>query len=251
LIIDLCFFVPFCGKKESVNRYFMLFASFVFFVLKKYNLYCLNLKGEIMKFPKTESDIATLAELMVAGYTAHAADFPSVTPADLTTALTDYTNQRNSLENAKGQAKIAVVAKEDKLDALVELMRNDLKLSEVDVANDPEKLAEIGWGPRNIPTPILPPGVPTELHPIAESQGAISFAWVRPLDGGPVRNYIVERRQAGEGGVFGSWMTVQSCYNTDASIIEQPVDVRLEYRVKASNAAGESMPSNTVSVMLP
>ena len=122
------------------------------------------------KFPKSEADVVELAQLMVAGYTAHAADFPSVTVADLSTALTSYTNQRNSQENARSLAQIATVTKEEKLEALVELMRNDLKVSEVDVAADPEKLTEIGWGPRNTPTPIIPPNPPTELHPVAESQ---------------------------------------------------------------------------------
>ena len=203
------------------------------------------------KFPKSEADVVELAQLMVAGYTAHAADFPSVTVADLSTALTNYTTQRNTQENARSQSQIATVTKDEKLDKLVELMRNDLKLSEVDVAADPEKLTEIGWGPRNDPTPIIAPGSPTELHPIAESQGAISLVWEKPESGGPVRNYIIERRQQAEGGEFGSWMLISTTYNCDANLIDQPDSVRIEYRVKAVNAGGESMPSNSVSVVLP
>jgi hypothetical protein len=203
------------------------------------------------KFPIKESDVVALAQAMVAGYTAHAADFPSVTPADLTTALTAYLNQRNTQENAKSQAQIATVTKDEKLDALVDVMKNDLKVSEVDVAADPEKLYEIGWGPKAQPTPIPAPGSPTELHPIAESREAISFVWKAPLDGGLVRNYIVERRQQNQDGTFGAWLVVQTSYNTEVSLIEQPDSFHLEYRVKASNISGESMPSNTVSVTLP
>ncbi len=101
------------------------------------------------KFPTKENDVVALAEQMVAGYTAHGADFPSVTVADLTTALTAYKNQKQTQENADGQAQIATATKDEKLDELVSLMKNDLKVSEVDVTSDPEKLVEIGWAPGN------------------------------------------------------------------------------------------------------
>jgi len=204
------------------------------------------------KFPKTEAEVVALAETMVAGLTTHAADFPSVTVATLSTALTNYKNQRQTQENAKSQAQIATVTKDEKLDALVELMKNDLKLSEVDVADDPEKLTEIGWGPRSEPEPIIAPGSPTELHPIAEGQGTIWLEWDKPESGGPVRNYIIERRQQAQtGGDFGAWTLANTTYNCEINLADQPVNIRIEYRVKAVNAAGESMPSNSVSVVLP
>jgi hypothetical protein len=205
------------------------------------------------KFPKTEAEVVALAETMVAGYTAHAADFPSVTVATLTTVLNTYKTNRQSQENAKSQAQIATVTKDEKLDALVELMKNDLKLSEVDVVADPEKLYEIGWGPRQDPQPIQAPGSPTDLHPIAEGQGTLWLEWEKPpVDvNRPVRNYIIERRQQAEGGEFGAWTLVQTTYDCEINLTEQPVEIRVEYRVKASNEAGESMPSNTVSVVLP
>jgi hypothetical protein len=205
------------------------------------------------KFPNREAEVVALAETMVAGLTAHPADFPSVDVADLTTALNTYKSQRQTQENARGQAQIATVTKDEKLNDLEELMKNDLKLSEVDTTDDPEKLYEIGWGPRSEPQPILPPGSPTELHPIAEGQGMISLVWDKPATngGGPVRNYIIERRDQQEGGSFGAWTLAQTTYNVEISLTDQPDNIRVEYRVKAVNAAGESMPSNTVSVVLP
>jgi hypothetical protein len=203
-------------------------------------------------FPKRENDIIALADAMVAGYTAHGADFPSVTVATLSTALTNYKSQRSTQESAEGQAQIATVTKDEKLEALVELMKSDLKVSEVDTVSDPEKLYEIGWGPRSQPTPIIAPGSPTELHPIAEGQGTIALVWERPESGGPVRNYIIERRQqpAG-GGEYGAWSLANTTYNCEINLTDQPDNVRLEYRVKAANAAGESLPSNSISVVLP
>lgn len=203
------------------------------------------------KFPIKEADVVALAETMVSGLTVHAADFPSVAVADLSTALTNYKNQRQSQEDAKSQAQIATVTKDVRLEDLVELMKNDLKLSEVDVAADPTKLTEIGWAPRSEPQPIVAPGSPTELHPIAEGQGTIWLKWEKPSNGGPVRNYIIECRQQAEGGEFGAWMLANTTYNCEINLADQPMNVRLEYRVKAANAAGESLPSNSVSVVLP
>jgi hypothetical protein len=204
------------------------------------------------QFPKTEAEVVALAETMVAGLTTHAADFPSVTVADLSTALTNYKSQRQTQDNARSQAQIATVTKDDKLDALVELMKNDLKLSQVDVINDPQKLTEIGWGPRQDPQPIIAPASPTELHPIAEGQGTIWLQWNKPANGGPVWNYTIERRQQAQtGGDFGPWILANTTYNCEINLADQPENVRLEYRVKAANTAGESLPSNSVSVVLP
>jgi uncharacterized protein (DUF433 family) len=204
------------------------------------------------KFPKTEAEVVALAETMVAGYTAHAADFPSVTVAQLSTALSTYKSQRQTQEDKRSQAQIATVTKDERLELLTELMKNDLKLSEVDVTDDPEKLTEIGWGPRQDPQPIIAPGSPTDLHPTAEGQGTIWLEWDKPANGGgPVRNYIIERRDQQQGGTFGAWNLVQTTYDCEINLTEQPDNIRVEYRVKAANAAGESMPSNSVSVVLP
>ena len=100
-------------------------------------------------FPTKEADLVALAETMIAGYTAHGADFPSIDAAalaELQAALDGYQTDKNNQVDTKAQAKIATETKDTKLDDLTELMKNDLKLSEVDVADDPEKLAQIGWG---------------------------------------------------------------------------------------------------------
>ncbi len=204
------------------------------------------------QFPKREVEVVALAETMIAGYTAHVADFPSVTVVDLQTVLSSYKSQRQSQEDARSQAQIATVTKDDQLELLTELMKNDLKLSEVDVAADPEKLTEIGWGPKVQPQPVALPAAPSNLISLAEGQGTLFLEWKRSAStGGPVRNYIIERRQQPEGGIFGEWIFADTTYNCQVNLIEQPVDVRLEYRIRASNTTGESAPSNSVSVTLP
>lgn len=206
-------------------------------------------------FPKTEAEMVALVEAMIAGYIANPADFPSIDPLTdlvaLQTALSDYQTDKQSQIDARAQAQLATVTKGTKLDDLVELMKNDLKLSEVDVAADPTKLALIGWGPRQDPQPVEAPGQPTNLHPVAEGQGLLWLAWDRSDSGGPVRNYIVERReQPAGGGEFGDWAIVGTALNNEINLNDQPRGVQMEYRVKAANIGGESTPSNTSAVVL-
>ncbi len=99
-------------------------------------------------FPIKESEVVALVEAMIAGYTAHPADFPSIDPLTdlvaLQAALDGYQTDKQGQIDARAQAQLATVTKGTKLDDLEELMKNDLKLSEVDVADDPAKLAQIG-----------------------------------------------------------------------------------------------------------
>ena len=206
-------------------------------------------------FPTKESEVAALAETMIAGYTAHPADFPSIDPLTdlpaLQTALSDYQSNKQSQVDAHAQAKIATETKEGQLDGLMELMKNDLKLSEVDVVDDPGKLSEIGWGPRQQPQPIEPPGQPDDLRPTAEGPGNIWLAWDKPATGGTVRNYVIESRyQPAGGGDFTNWAVAGTSLNTEINLLEQTRGIQLEYRVKAVNIAGESLPSNTAAAVL-
>ena len=72
-----------------------------------------------------------------------------------------------------------------------------------------------------------------------------------PRSCGTVRTYIIERReQPAGGGEFGSWSQVSIVIESETSLTNQPRGPQLEYQVKAVNVGGESIPSNTVAVML-
>jgi hypothetical protein len=166
-------------------------------------------------------------------------------------ALGSYQTDKQLQNDAKAQARIATETKTTKLADLTALMKSDLKLSEVDTADDPQKLNEIGWSPRQQPQPVEAPGQPGNLRPVAEGQGILWLAWDRPASGGTVRNYIIERRcQSEGGGDFGPWTVIGSALNNEISLSDQPRTVQMEYRVKAANITGESMPSNIAAVVL-
>ena len=205
------------------------------------------------QFPKAEADVVALSGAMLAVYAAHVADCPSANVPGLTTAYGAYVTARNAQVDAMAAAQVATEAKNTALDALEEMMRTELKKSEVDVGSDGEKLEYIGWGPKSAPSPSTPPGQPRNLDPVIQGPGTLFLDWKLPArgSGGTVRTYIIERRQqpAG-GGEFGDWSQIGIALETETTLTSQPRGPQLEYRVKAVNVGGESIPSNTAAVVL-
>jgi len=207
------------------------------------------------KFPKREADILALVDAMIAGYAIHAADFPShpVAPPWLTIKRAWYIATKKAQTEALAAAQVATDEKDAKLAALVELMKDELKKSEVDVGADSEKLEYIGWGPKAPPSPADPPGQPRNLDAAMQGAGTVLLDWKAPArgSGGQVRTYVIERREQTEaGGEFGDWQQACIALETESTLLNQPRGVQLEYRVKAINTGGESPPSNTVAVVL-
>ena len=205
------------------------------------------------RFPNREADILALADVMLIGYNAHAADFPSSQGAMLVIWRFGYSNAKNDQTDALAAAQVATDEKDTALAALVEKMKAELKKSEVDVGTDSEKLEYIGWGPKAPPSPSDPPGQPRNLDAVVQGAGTVLLDWKAPArgSGGTVRTYVTERRDQPEGGgEFGSWAQAGIALESETTIMNQPRGPQLEYRVKAINTGGESVPSNTVAVVL-
>ncbi len=204
-------------------------------------------------FPKKEADVIALVQSMIAGYAAHAVDFPSADPLGLQTALDGFLADNQSQDDARAQAQIATATKTGTLDSLESLMTDSLKASELDVASDPEKLLQIGWGRKAEPVPISAPDAPSNLMPTYEGPGDLTLQWDKPDHDSnrPVVNYAVERRdEPAGGGEFGDWIFVDMTYKNQIDLTGQPRGIQMEYRVTATNAAGQSLPSNTAAVVL-
>ena len=67
-----------------------------------------------------------------------------------------------------------------------------------------------------------------------------------PADGGAVAAYKIERRER----PAGDWMLVNMAVESEATLNNQERGKEWEYRVVATNKAGESVPSNTVAAVL-
>ena len=206
-----------------------------------------------MQFPKKEADVSALSNSMISGYTAYAVDFPNGDPVALGAARGAFLVAKDAQTQAQAQAQLATEAKDAALAALAEQMRTQLKQSEVDVVTDPEKLELIGWGPKSPPQPVNPPGQPLSFTSVLQGEGTVLFKWKSPLNGanGPVRSYLIERRdEPAGGGEFGPWTQAGISMEPEITLTGQPRGVQMEFRVIAVNIAGNGEPSNTVDVVL-
>jgi hypothetical protein len=66
-----------------------------------------------------------------------------------------------------------------------------------------------------------------------------------------VFGYRIERSDQPEGGgIPGPWTLITTSYTESVTLENQPRGVEMQYRVIATNAAGDSMPSNIATVVL-
>ncbi|MBI9017674.1 MAG: fibronectin type III domain-containing protein [Phycisphaerae bacterium] len=203
-----------------------------------------------MQFPTNQNDVAILANSMNSGLAAHPTDFPSIDPAALATAQSEYLAACSSVETAKGTYHEAVADKTAKYKALVKLMRVDIKHAILDNVDTPEKLYLIGWAPPAPPVPLSPPGQVENFVAVVQGPGNITFKWDKPLTGGKVASYIIARRIEEASGVFSPWVQVATSYEIGCQLSDQPRGAQLEYTVTATNPAGVALASNTVIAVL-
>ena len=203
-------------------------------------------------FPHREADIFTLVNQMIAGYTDHPALFPHADVPALEDARTDYTNQVVVQQCFTADARVATEVKEDALDALVSVMKAELKKSEVDTANDPVQLEYIKWGAPDEAKPVRKPDHPRNLEATQQGPGVVELDWKPPTPGpgGPIRHYIILRREQPAGKAFTDWTHEAMSLKPEIILINQPRFLQLEYRIIAVNASGVSVPSNIAAVVL-
>ena len=200
------------------------------------------------KFPHSESDVATLADEMIAGFTGHTDVYPAppVTVENLTSMRTAYGQARTTMLDQQTVAQQATNVKDEILVELVAAMKKEIRYAENTVGVDSENLRLIGWSPRRAPTPLAAPGQARELTVVRQGESSIDLTWKAPVDGGKPSAYRVVRRER----PAGAWSDLATVFVTDVTLTDQPRGTEFEYRVIAANKTGEGDPSNTVVVVL-
>lgn len=107
------------------------------------------------------------------------------------------------------------------------------------------KLTALGWGGKAAPNALQVPGQPRILEAPRQGEGWVFMDWKEPADGGAVVAYKIERRER----PVGDWMLISMTFESETTL-NQERGKDWEYRVIASNKAGEGMPSNTVAAVL-
>ena len=200
------------------------------------------------RFPRTEAQIKALAQNVSTGLTANPADFPAppVPALDLQALLDSLIALCDEQVAALAAAEQATLTKDAGLEELVTAMKANLRYAEDAVNYDDAKLTALGWGGRAAATALEPPGQPRTLEILQQGEGWICLDWKKPSDGGKVAAYKIERRER----PTGDWMLVSMAIESEATLNNQERGKDWEYRVSATNKAGESVPSNTVAAVL-
>ena len=203
-------------------------------------------------FPRTESELLLLAAEMIQGYTQYPGSFPNADVAALTAARDTFVTDGNTYHNAHTAAKKALEVKDTSKDVLQGVMKRQLRQSEVDTKNNPTQLEYIGWAPKAAPTPQPVPGDPRAFVCTKQKGDSVQFDWKAPEagSGGPVRSYVIERREYPQSGPPSDWHQAAISIATEALLTAQPRGVQLEYQVVAINSAGAGNPSAIQAVVL-
>lgn len=200
------------------------------------------------RFPKKEAEVASLAERLWRGLWSNRPIYPQppVHPRVVRIKGIIYSARRDNFIAKQATAEQVTAAKNEALEDLIEAMKADIRYAENTVDFDDDKLKLIGWAGKKTKTPLAPPGQPRLLEARKQGAGWVFLDWKAPVDGGKPKTYKVQRRLHSGG----SWKDVATAILTEATLVEQPQEQELEYRIIAVNKAGEGSPSNTVMVVL-
>jgi hypothetical protein len=199
-------------------------------------------------FPIREAEVFALAHELTNGLTNNTDIYPAppISTADLGTIMGNYLVAKDAAVEAQAAAEEATATKDEALQTLIDDMKMDLRYAENTVNYDDAKLKLLGWGGRKSKTSLVPPGQARQLEAPREGEGWIYLDWKAPSDGGKVAAYKMERRERPEG----PWTDAGLSMETEITLNDQERGKEFEYRVIATNKAGEGTPSNTVMAVL-
>ena len=204
-------------------------------------------------FPSTEVEIAALGSAMLNGLANNPEVYPDppLPQIQLGPLINAYAVSRTGLTEAKAAAEEATDVKNDALEDLIEGLKKNLRYCERVAGNDNDKLMLVGWGARRNPESVTSPAQPGGLIASQQGQGTVTLVWKKAESdsGGPVRSYLIQRRDQGAT-EFGPWKQVGVSLSTEYNLTGQPRGVDLEYRIIGINKGGESLPSNSIALVL-
>jgi len=200
------------------------------------------------KFPTREADVAAMAGTIISGLTEYAEEFPAcpVSVETVQDALNRYSTAKDAAAIAQAAASDAFGVKEEALQHLADRMKDVLRYVETVGRHDERKLKLVGWSAKRDPANVEPPGAPRTLEVKREGRGWVYLDWKTPAEGGVVSAYRVVTRPAGAT----EWKEAVLCFESMTVLTDQPHGVEIEFQVIAINKAGDSLPSNLITVVL-
>ncbi len=202
----------------------------------------------MVRFPKSEAEVAVLAGEIINGLAVNADDYPSppLGSTELQASLDAFRATHDAVVAAQAATAEAFDVKDEALERLSDEMKLVLHYAENTAKGDEVKLRALGWDVRKIRSVPRPPGPARALEVKREGPGWVYLDWKRPSEGGVVAGYYVQvvTKEGGE------WKEVTMCFDTMAVLTDQERGVDLHYRVVTFNKTGQGLASNTVTALL-
>ena len=200
-----------------------------------------------MKFPIIKTKVLVLAHDVNTGLKSNTDKLPSP-PLKTDTMdgyLTEYENKRAEIVAAEAVLKQLYEEEAEIFENIESGTKQNIGYTESVAKGNAAILALISWGVPAARQPLLPPGQPRVLEIIGQGDAWVQVDWKEPVDGGKVASYVVRRSADGEDFVDAKTETA-----SESILLNQPTGKKLVYQVVAINKAGESLASNTVSLVL-
>lgn len=199
------------------------------------------------RFPNNETDTIILAQLVANGIKDNPTNFPNppVVPTATLAGITAYNTKNVEIQAKEAEQRLLVQEKNTMYSVVRRDTRDLIDYAQIIAKGDPAILALISWGPRADSVALEPPGQSRYFEIIGQGDGYVRLDWKEPIDGGEVAAYNVMRSEDGANFVIAGTFTA-----SEGAVFEQPTSKKLVYHVVGINRAGESVPSNSVTVTL-
>jgi len=203
------------------------------------------------EFPARQSEVLLLAESMYRGYFQFPAFFPHISPTKLLLTYRAAIEKHKQASLARGELQTATAAKDKALLNLIRVMKDCLRRSEAEVSHCPEKLSRIGWGLPEEPSSLTPPEAPRNLRIVFRNEKGILLRWDKPQGGGEVRTYLLQKRTVNETEPPSEWVLFAVTWQMHYFFSSHNAAGQIELRILAASPAGQSLPSNSLTLSLP
>jgi len=205
-----------------------------------------------MEFPHRDADLVALVLKLIIGMSENP-DYPSppFSTSDLRNMLDEFNAASDAQTAAQATAQQTTETKKNKRITLIGGARAMIDYAINAVHGNDAKLAALGLSGRAPRTPhvIEIPGQPRNVMVTSQGEGSLTLVWEEASDGDEAASYKAEYRVL-SGETVSSWRIAGATALTEMTLTEQERGKTLEYRVIAINKAGNSLPSNTVTVVL-
>jgi len=200
------------------------------------------------RVPRKESDLIAFTEGVISGLKSNPKIFanPPVSYEELTSFVERLNTAQDNVAKRKSDYEAAIEIKDKNVKTLRE---NAIVIADFCYRiskDDRALLAKVGLTPRGEKKVPEEPGQCPNFAIVKQEIGTAIFRWKHPANGGSVRAYIVQRKEAGN--PDNVWNNVRTEITRECQVKNQPEGKTFEFRVRALNAVGIGTPSNVVTI---